>query len=215
MRGGDALPDDPIRLVPQGDGAQMFEVTSLRASREQVDGRVEIVDNEAVISFRFLDPGDGLLVQVIHSGTTAPQLRGTVPGVQLPAPRSQVLSDKALAAQKLTRVQRVREYFTGSSSVLLPTWIGFGVFFGALYLMGRRTDPQLVDPATYDLDSLLGQKAFADRVEDVGISTQDGWLLVWIWLALPVVVLLVFAIPALVGPRRRVPPTLLPPGPDS
>lgn len=80
--GADIVASDPLR-VALPDDTRVLRARLLRVTRE-VNGvavHQEAV-NEALISFDFLDPGDGATIEVLHTGGAVQrQLKGTIKGI--------------------------------------------------------------------------------------------------------------------------------------
>ncbi len=82
IRGGDISDVDPLRLqFPEG--AQILSLTFLKATRDPIDVKVMQEGNQARVSFAFLEPGDGAVFSVLHSGASGKsKLKGTVIGLK-------------------------------------------------------------------------------------------------------------------------------------
>lgn len=83
IRGSDVVQSDPIRVV-FSEGTQLLRARVVRITREV--NAVEIAINHEIgsvdVFFDFLDPGDGVAIEVLHSGNRpAALLVGTVRGL--------------------------------------------------------------------------------------------------------------------------------------
>jgi hypothetical protein len=86
LRGDQIVESDPLRVV-MAEGSNLLEVGILNRTRE-VNGfstfpRSDRL-NEFVCTYDYLDPGDGALIQVIHTGTADVEFAGTIRGIQKP-----------------------------------------------------------------------------------------------------------------------------------
>lgn len=84
IRGADIVESDPIRIIfPEGTHLLRDGVTS--ATRSVVAAKTNVSErspNELFVSFDFLDPGDGLVIEVLHTGEERfPAMAGTVRGM--------------------------------------------------------------------------------------------------------------------------------------
>ena len=79
------VPADRLRIVPGGD-ARLLEVAIVATSRPGNEVTVSPSEDgrEATIDFSYLDQGDGVVIQVVHSGSwmERPALQGTIMGVK-------------------------------------------------------------------------------------------------------------------------------------
>ena len=82
VRGEDIVPIDPLRLRFGGD---VFNIRVIKVSREAIQITTETQEerkNTVRCCFDFLDPGDGGVLEVLHSGAaTVPLCEGTIRGM--------------------------------------------------------------------------------------------------------------------------------------
>jgi hypothetical protein len=82
LKGDQITTSDPLRIITN-DGSNILEAT-IRACTRQVNGFTctsRAVSNEIVCQFDYLDPGDGALIQIIHTGNDDIKVLGTLRGV--------------------------------------------------------------------------------------------------------------------------------------
>ena len=73
---------DPLRIQMSPE-SNVLDVSILRVTREInafVAGRGETA-NEVICSFDWLDPNDGALLKILHTGEREPRIRGTIRGM--------------------------------------------------------------------------------------------------------------------------------------
>lgn len=82
VRGTDVVPSDPLRLSVK-EGERILRVTTLFTSRPQILAEIKMPEKDeptALVSFDFLDAGDGAVFEVVHEGENPPELSGTIRG---------------------------------------------------------------------------------------------------------------------------------------
>jgi hypothetical protein len=182
---GDVLATDPLRLC-FGDGDIPLQTRVVCSSRDQIDLSVRLASDEVTVAFEFLDDGDGGLIEVLHQGTIAPSLVGTVKGARIRGPIRATLTPSAVGwmadPRRLGRIRmRVLGRLTGltgrrrwlvvmNAVVSLSFIVAFPVFL-ALSLH----DASLVDARKYKLNTIVGQASFASDVHahsglDIGFT---------------------------------------------
>lgn len=173
VRGLDILPTDPLRVVVEDDDV-VLQVRVVSYSRPQV-GFALSGDG---VTFDFLDPGDGAIIEVLHEGDSPARLAGTIPGAAI---TTVAPSNLAPAARRQLRSGPVRRLFAKSRrrlTVLLLAALVLGVaglVAGTqllLWLINRA--PEMVDINLFDLTTLEGQSLFSDEVSRVGALSPLG-----------------------------------------
>jgi hypothetical protein len=84
LKGDQIVAGDPLRVVTSDD-SEILEATILSRTRQVNEfscNRHEDLLNEATCQFDYLDPQDGALVQLIHTGTDKVQVVGTLRGIR-------------------------------------------------------------------------------------------------------------------------------------
>jgi hypothetical protein len=195
VRGNDIVDTDPLR-VQLAPGDTPLETRILLQSREQ-SKMVLALDDEAVrIAFDFLDEGDGALIEVLHEGAAKPELTGTVRGATLSARGTGVdlspaellwMRDERWWSRLRNRLKRPGISAKRRPRALLPL-IAAGLMQVVLlgYIAWDTTHdrrPALIPAQQYDLDTVKGQKHFADDVRERGIEDDDGLILLLLLLA--------------------------------
>jgi hypothetical protein len=171
VRAADVLPSDPLRIVV-GNDDEIFQTRLVSSSRPQIGARVAVTPLGAPVTFDFLDPKDGFIIEVMHRGEAAAAFAGTVPGAAIRDPKSLILSAESLSYLRLPPVKRVRQMFRDRAYFLTALlMITGGSIVSVISLvesvlqMGRAA---LVPAEDFDLTSLAGQRDFAKAVRDVG-----------------------------------------------
>ena len=81
VRGSDIVAHDPLRLRYS---AEVLTVSTRKVSRESVRITADTSEDRRIVScgFEFLDPGDGGVLEVLHTGSNeAPECTGTIIGL--------------------------------------------------------------------------------------------------------------------------------------
>jgi hypothetical protein len=84
MRGNQVVEDDPLRcaIAPSGRILAVHVVTTTRTVNKFSATIRPDRPNEALLTFDFLDPDDGALISVLHTGKgTYPEVIGTIRGI--------------------------------------------------------------------------------------------------------------------------------------
>jgi hypothetical protein len=185
VRGADIVADDPLCVTLASDDI-VLQARVIARSRAQ--NKVKVASDPAdisrmLISFDFLDEGDGAVLEILHEGTEQkPRLLGTIRGAALHGASSARLSPGALeAVATRSRITRLRKY-VWSPQVGVRLRLLLVVFFTAAsfalsgFLLFRFFhEPHLVDVRQYPLNTLDGQRKFSDevnRLNPVGSSSR-------------------------------------------
>ncbi len=137
LSGAQIVQSDPLRLELKSDG-KVLRVSILRVSRP-VNGAWlkprEVVANIVDIGFDYLDPNDGLVIELLHSGPRSDlNLHGTLRGLPSGA------TDWGRAAWYFDR--RLRQLpFPFNTSIILVIWISF--LFGLLSVVAAIMIPSI------------------------------------------------------------------------
>lgn len=85
LRGSQIVKTDPLRFELRNSNASILKVNVLKHSREvNACSVTRRKDNQRIadINFDFLDPGDGIAIEIIHSGSSEDlEIRGTLIGM--------------------------------------------------------------------------------------------------------------------------------------
>lgn len=80
IRGNDISSSDPLRFAFE-EGAVILDADIVKRTRDANDLRIEKNDNELCIAFDFLNPGDGAVIEILHTGArTYAEALGTIVG---------------------------------------------------------------------------------------------------------------------------------------
>lgn len=83
LNGTDVVATDPMRLV-YATTTEVLSVTVLKATRNALNiaaGADPAHRRNVQLSFDFLDPRDGALIEILHTGRGSPRFAGTVKGI--------------------------------------------------------------------------------------------------------------------------------------
>jgi hypothetical protein len=83
LQGADIVDKDPLHLQ-YGKSTKVLSVTVLRTTRSVLGVRAVASPHDARmvdLNFDYLDPQDGALIEILHTGTGSPKLLGTIKGV--------------------------------------------------------------------------------------------------------------------------------------
>jgi hypothetical protein len=179
IRGKDIVPDDRLRIqLASGDHALQARIVGCSRKQNKLRVDVDPVDDGVVyIDFDFLDADDGGIVELIHQGSTEPQILGTIRGADVGTRRKADLRPELIQSANRSWLKRYK---------LLPRRLRvvpvamFGLFLVVTMIVAvfelLRT-PILVDVAKYDLRSLTGQKEFSQDVMALGLPSSTGlWM---------------------------------------
>lgn len=181
IRGSDIVPDDRLRIQLQdGDHALQARVASRSRQQNKLSTDIDLENDGIVyINFDFLDSDDGGVIEVIHQGSTEPELLGTIRGADRGVPRKADLRPEMLEAATKSWIKRLKIL----PLILRVVLIGFPIFYGllaTLVISWQASRPgTLVDTSKYDLETLIGQRDFAMEVSRVGILTSGfTWVVI-------------------------------------
>lgn len=120
--GSDFLAEDPPRIVA-GDAVRILRATVASRTRDAIVADIPWSDfGQAHLRFRFLDPGDGMSVEVLHTGGfEALSMKGVVKGVPN-------------GFEPLDRHRASRWFVYGLFAFFIPLVVVIGL--GLLFLLG-------------------------------------------------------------------------------
>jgi hypothetical protein len=181
VSGADIVEADPFRLQ-FGDADRVLQARLLYYSRDACAISLTPSANAVAINFDFLDPGDGGIIEAIHEATTPPRLLGTIRGATYRArPATATLTPAAIDWMRYAgRRERLRrrtrtgmDRLAGTRrrlvlALLILQLVALLVIFGVD--VARHWNPDLINPAAYNLKTLEGQKDFADEVQKRGLG---------------------------------------------
>lgn len=132
---------DPLRFHVGSDGA-ILSATVLKATRDVNGFWVSVptpqTPNEAVVGFGYLDSGDGIVAEILHtSAQRYAEIKGTVQG--LPKGLKSVGRITRARALKRNQPTRVFRMFLSSVATWMPITVG-----GAFLLIGLLVSPDTV-----------------------------------------------------------------------
>ncbi|MDY6857636.1 MAG: hypothetical protein SWO11_23635 [Thermodesulfobacteriota bacterium] len=83
IRGNDISQSDPLRIIlPEGTKLLSSEITSKTKEANSFSLHHDVEGNVITLSFEYVDPDDGIVINLIHSGSKRdPEVRGSVVGV--------------------------------------------------------------------------------------------------------------------------------------
>ena len=117
IRGSDITPQDPLRVQMKHPDDHVFFIGSIRRSRESCQFAVNVRGSAFEVSFDFLDPGDGIVFEMIHLGQEGSvhdpsrsdvTVVGTIRGTRIEARGVGDLSLQELDRKALPLVRRLK-----------------------------------------------------------------------------------------------------------
>lgn len=167
VRGAQIVESDPLRIAVS-NGAHILETTVLRRTREVNDVSCVLrQDTGSAAEFRFdyLDPGDGALVQLIHTGNAEIRVIGSIRGIRAGVrvltttrkPKEQELQQLSPSAGKLLSLSVIivglvmviravlRTNIEGLELFLFTAMVGAGIllYFGVSRLAPSELSTQI------------------------------------------------------------------------
>lgn len=179
VRRGDIVASDPLRLEFRGEDHPL-NVRYVSQSREQIDLGVTVApgagdrDYHLNIEFDFLDAGDGGVLEVLHEGTEALSLAGTIRGVRIREVRgAKIASRLRSVAAASAKPSRRWWAFVDVESWLIAIVVALTVFIVLEDLRPLVRKAILVPVDQFDLTTIVGQMRFADQVSVIGGVHMD------------------------------------------
>lgn len=84
LRGSDIIDNDPLRCEC-AKGSRILEARAVKITRPTTKFAVKLnptVPHSAIITFDYLDPGDGAIIELLHTAAERyPEIKGTIRGV--------------------------------------------------------------------------------------------------------------------------------------
>ncbi|MFC9919158.1 hypothetical protein [Agromyces binzhouensis] len=172
VEGSSILATDPLR-IEVSDNDEVLQARVVAQSRSQIGLKVDEVDDTHRLEFDFLDPGDGGVIEVLHTGNSGARIVGTIPGARLGEIRRAALNRGARAAVRAPRLGRPQFLAPPGrrrmARLVVLAFTALGMLLASAYLAFTYVRvPVLVDASAYDLDSISGQLDFAREVRDHG-----------------------------------------------
>lgn len=128
LTGGQIVDGDPLCILTS-EGSEILEASILKRTRQVNEFscvRKDDVPNEALCRFDYLDPQDGALIQIIHTGTDKVQVVGTLRGIRkrilvksLSRKDEKKSTDPAAGSRFVVRVSGIILFFFGFGFLLL------------------------------------------------------------------------------------------------
>ncbi len=180
----DVVDGDPLRFeVEPGDAILQAEVIAL--SRSQCGFEINLdAGNKSIatVDFDFLDESDGFVAEILHQGSEAAMLRGTVRGARVVDRGSRIINRRLLGATFWRRFRATDDKLTTAVEVVIfPLFLAtFVVLFLANLYWGP---PQLVPVDGAQLATLSGQLEFC--VARTAVGLQDRTVQIATAVALP------------------------------
>jgi hypothetical protein len=138
---------DPL-LIVTSEGSEILEATILNCTRQVNEFscvRVHDVPNQAFCRFDYLDPQDGALIQIIHTGTDKVQVVGTLRGIR-----------KRILVKSVSKKDETKKPDAGAGSRRVGQGIGIVAFLlGFGFLLLALLKPSL-DPKDTKAGFLVG-----------------------------------------------------------
>lgn len=183
VRRTDIVDSDRLRVHLQDDDVAL-QAGVISASRKQcaVDVALDEEDRQSIyLTFDFLDEGDGFIVEIIHQGSTAGEVAGTVRGAAVVDKGTGDLTGSALDAVQQGWRRRVWSRLGRRRLVPLVATavVALGLSVAVILIDKPWREPSLVSPAAYKLTTLDGQREFAQQVRERGSTGPLTWVLLF------------------------------------
>ena len=137
VRRQDIVAKNPLRLVFSGD---VLECKPTRESRPDIEFRTVKKATDVLCDFEFLEPGDGGVVEVLHTGSAdAPVVKGTIIGLGKRGPQYRGRAWGAYIASKQPETVR-----GGLHAAVFAIGVGITV----VGILGDRVVPTVFLPAS-------------------------------------------------------------------
>ncbi|BBY87833.1 hypothetical protein [Mycolicibacterium tokaiense] len=190
VRGSDIVPTDQLRLELESD-AVVLHARVLTVSREQIDAKCEFGSDDpqcARLSFDFLDPSDGFIVELLHTSPRRAKLVGTIRGAEVASSKRGIdLSNDALDAVSERWFLRFKHLRRKLKIFTIFTIIAFAIFVFQAWIVIRDdilSEPHLVNASSFDLGQLQGQHDFAKAVTDANNGGRRSPLESWVFVVI-------------------------------
>lgn len=198
IRNTDILQTDPLRIIV-GEGDDILRSRIISTSRTQCGASLQesLLDSRTLeVNFDFLDPKDGMVIEVLHHGEAAAKLVGTLRGATIKDRGEAPLNPRVLEVASTgsawamyfhrsgshgRRFPRLRAVTPPAVQLLLLGYLFF-VFFRWIFV-----EAEVVPYRDFAMDTLEGQQLFLAAAEDAGVHSASYTFL------LPVMMLSVVA----------------------
>ncbi|MFB6610419.1 hypothetical protein ACFCVO_08870 [Agromyces sp. NPDC056379] len=195
IRRDDLTAADPLR-IRLGPDDSVLSARIVTMSRTQIQANTSVTSpGVAEISFDFLDPTDGFVVEVLHLTNAEAELGGTLKGADIREIKNVDLAPRARERAKLGFIARVRDYYRGPRLAVL--------FMAAITCLAVVLI-LLSEFLQWDLRPILGLRP---RLESTPVEERVLFRTVVMVATVPVLLLLLYSI--LTPLRRRIPREIL------
>ncbi len=131
IKGDQIVSSDPLRIV-LGENASVLETTVLVRTRTVNDFAClnrPTAEGEVECRFDFLDPNDGVLIQIIHTGTNKLEVTGTLRGVpkgvlRVPPPQKEKPKESRALSRFLAKLIGLASGFAGLLAIVGALRVG-------------------------------------------------------------------------------------------
>jgi hypothetical protein len=178
VRGNDIVAVDPLRIQTSRAGDRVLQARVINRSRREIGLETELDDSgtAALVRFDFLDNRDGGFIEVLHRGRK-PKVVGTLRGVRLRSvgPVNLGADARYLLSQPLRK--RLGRIKIGPSILIAAACILTLTIVLATEMRLRLGYAKrgLVNFTNYDLETLDGQRRFAEAVSEAGNLSPRPW----------------------------------------
>jgi len=171
--GTDVVPSDRLRLQLEPKDS-VLRARLISFSRTQIKAALVTnpdKNNQVVVDFDFLDPGDGMIVEVLHEGPKRPSIEGTIRGARLTSNGSGDLTAKKLdfmteTSRKVKAKKTIENQ--GGLFALIFAAVNIALALGTVAYFGFRyfayPENVVIPPTDFDLTTPEGQKEFSSAV---------------------------------------------------
>lgn len=202
IRNTDILETDPLRIVV-GEGDDILRSRIISTSRVQCGASLQesLLDSRTLeVTFDFLDPKDGMVIEVLHHGEASAELVGTLRGATIKDRGEDALNPRVLEVASTGSAWAMYFHRSGRHgrrfprlSAVTPPLVQLLLLGYLLYVFFRWifVEAELVPYRDFAMDTLEGQQRFLAAAENAGVHSASYTLLLPIMM-LSVVAMVVF-----------------------
>jgi hypothetical protein len=193
VRREDLTAADPLRIELEPSDA-VLSARVVTMSRSQIQVAVSVPQaNIAELSFDFLDPKDGFIVELLHRTNAEAELHGTLKGCDLHAVKGADLDTRSRERAKLSLLARIRDKYRGP---------GMFVFAVGIVLLASVILMLLAEYLSWDVRALLG-------LDPREVPEQERTMMRILYTATLVPLLFLMPYTLLSSLRRKIPRSIL------
>jgi hypothetical protein len=191
VNGHSVLATDPLRVSVDSSDS-ILQIRLVACSRPQIG--VEIVENDEfpadrIVTFDFLDAGDGVVLEVLHHSSQAPRFHGTVMGANLVAVPGMKLDADARRGLRLSWFKRnwtSQPKAKKAAGIVAAVMSLVVVGLMSWLIVAALRVPMIVPIGEFEIDTLAGQRELAGAIHEAN-NANDPWaaiIAIGVWIAI-------------------------------